>query len=160
MAGSTQAKISANLGRLGRACQLLSPKGVLFFTFFVVSRVATICTFSPILADLHELFFTQVTIAMSCGNTRNTGSYLSDDTNGFLFKKWIGQCIYPYTYYICTKLGTQFIYVLQKKKQKRKKVGRPSVQSRVSIVVVVIVLLSFCCRFREYDIVFNNEFNK
>ena len=45
------------MGRLGRACQLLSPKGVLFFNFFILSHVVTICTFSPILVDLLELFF-------------------------------------------------------------------------------------------------------
>ena len=32
-------------------------KGVLFFNFFMVSHVATICTFGPILVDLLELFF-------------------------------------------------------------------------------------------------------
>ena len=32
-------------------------KGVLFLNFFMVSHVATICTFGPILADLLELFF-------------------------------------------------------------------------------------------------------
>ena len=52
-----QARMSANLGRLGRACQLLSSKGVLFFNYFIVSHVATECTFGPILADLLELFF-------------------------------------------------------------------------------------------------------
>ena len=32
-------------------------KGVLFFNFFMVSHVATICTVGPILVDLLELFF-------------------------------------------------------------------------------------------------------
>ena len=45
------------MGRLGKACQLLSPKGVLFFNFFILSHVVTICTFGPILVDLLELFF-------------------------------------------------------------------------------------------------------
>ena len=66
-AGGTQAKISANLGRLGRPCQLLSPKGVLFFNFLIVSHVVTICTIGPILVDLLELFLAQVIIAMNCG---------------------------------------------------------------------------------------------
>ena len=32
-------------------------KGVLFFNFFIVSHVATICTFDPMQVELLELFF-------------------------------------------------------------------------------------------------------
>ena len=53
-------------------------KGVLFFNFFIVSYVVTICTFDSMQVELLELFFAQVIVGMNCVTswsyklTRNT----------------------------------------------------------------------------------------
>ena len=40
-------------------------KGVLYFNFFIVSHVATICTFDPMQVELLCTFFAQVIVGMN-----------------------------------------------------------------------------------------------
>ena len=57
---------SAQIGRYFSLSTTGPSKGVLFFNFFIVSHVATICTFDPMQVDLLELFFAQVLVGMNC----------------------------------------------------------------------------------------------
>ena len=56
---------SAQIGRYFSLSTTGPSKGVLFFNFFIVSHVATICTFDPMQVELLVLFFAQVIVGMN-----------------------------------------------------------------------------------------------